>query len=178
MNRYCLALVMLVPLSTLSAADPAVTFGTLSSVPPKNWKSEEPSNRLRSHQFKVPSGDKTLADADVIVSPLSRPKPEQVFPGWKSQFAPPEGKTLDEVAKESTVELKGATLHILDVHGTWSYKERPFDPRSKVETKPHFRTIWVIVVVKDEATHVRFSGPEAVIEKNKKAFDEWLKAMK
>lgn len=172
-------LALVVPL-TLNAADPpkAVKFGDLSAAPPAEWKSEKPANRLRSHQFKLPSGDESLADAEVIVMPESKPKPEQVFPGWKDQFTPPDGQKLEDVAKESTVELKGAVLHVLDVRGTWKYKERPFDPKSKVEMKPDYRAVWVIVALKDEATHVRLSGPEKVVEKHKKAFDEWLKGMK
>jgi hypothetical protein len=172
-------LLLLCPGVALAADAPkAVKFGPLSAAPPAEWKSEKPANRLRSHQFKLASGDEALADAEVIVMPESKPKPDLVFPGWKSQFTPPDGKTIEEVAKESTLEVAGATLHILDVSGTWKYKERPFDPKSKLESKPEYRAIWVIVATKEEATHVRLSGPEKVVEKHKKAFDGWLKAMK
>lgn len=164
---------------SLPAADPVVVkFGPLSATAPADWKAEKTANRLRSHQFKLTSGIDGLADAEVVVFPESKPKPEQVFPGWKNQFTPPEGKTLDDIAKESKIPLKDATLHILDIHGTWQYKERPFDPKSKVEMRPEYRVIWVIVEMKDEATHVRLSGPEKVVEKHKNTFDAWLKGIK
>jgi hypothetical protein len=176
MFRLCVLACLLAPLS-LPATD-AVKVGTLSAAPPKDWKAEKPANRLRSHQFKLPSGEEGVADAEVIVSPEAKPKPEQSFPGWKNQFVPPDGKALDDVAKESKAEVGGATLHTLDVAGTWRYKERPFDPRSKEEMRPEYRVIWVLVVQKDEATYVRFSGRQKVVEKHKKAFDDWLKSLK
>ncbi|QEL13701.1 hypothetical protein [Limnoglobus roseus] len=175
MVRLAVLACLLAPLS-LSAADP-VKIGTLSAEPPKEWKAEKTANRLRSHQFKIPSGEEGVPDAELIVSPLSK-KAEVMFPGWKAQFAPSDGKTLEDVAKESKAEVGGATLHTLDVHGTWTFKERPFDPKSKEEVKPDYRAIWVIVTEKDEATSVRFSGPEKVIEKHKKEFDAFLKALK
>jgi hypothetical protein len=165
-------------LAAVLAAPPAVPFGKLSSVPPEDWKSEKPGNRLRSHQFKIASGMESVADGEVIVMPESSPKPEKEFPRWKGQLTPPDGKTVDDVAKESKFEAGGATVHVLDVSGTWRYKERPFDPKSKEEVRPEYRVVWAIVVVKDEATHVRLSGPATVVEKTYPAFEKWLRGMK
>jgi hypothetical protein len=155
-----------------------VEFGTLSAISPTEWKAEKPANRLRSHQFKLPSPDKDYADAEVIVSPLGKPDPEKVFPDWKKQFTPPDGKTLDDVTKTDKWTVGKATIHILDVSGTWTYRERPNDPKSKPEVRPEYRAIWAIVVVGDEAWHVRFSGPQGVVEKYKHGFDGWLKSLK
>lgn len=176
MFRLAVLAVVFAPLSA-PAADP-VKIGTLSAAPPKEWQAEKPANRLRSHQFKIPSGEEGLADGLITVSPQAKPKPDAVFPGWKAQFTPPDGKTLDDVAKVSKVEAGGATLHVLDVHGTWTHKDAPNDPRSKEQVDPEYRVIWVIVAEKDEAAHVRFSGPQKVVEKHKKAFDAFLKALK
>ena len=41
-----------------------------------------------------------------------------------------------------------------------------------------YRAIWAIVVVKDEATHVRFSGPSKIVAKHFDEFEKWLKALK
>ena len=176
--RLALLLMLFSTLETAGEEPKPVKFGPLVATPPAEWKSEKPANRLRSHQFKLASDESGLADAEIIVMPESKPKPEQMFPGWKEQFTPPDGKTLADVAKESKLEVGTTTLHILDVSGTWKYKERPFDPKSKLELKPEYRAIWVIVVTKDEATHVRLSGPEKVVEKHKKAFETWLKSLK
>src|SRR5947209_10928759 len=96
------------------AADPApvvVKFGKLSAEVPKDWKGEKPNNRLRSHQFRLPSGMEGVADAELYVMPESNPDPDKSFPRWKASFAPPDGKTLDDVAKASKFEVNGATVH-------------------------------------------------------------------
>ena len=146
----------LVLLLLVSGADP-VKFGPLSAAPPASWKSEKPANRLRSHQFALASGEENVPDAQVFVMPESSAKTDKEFPRWKAQFTPPDGKTLDDVSKESKWEVGPATIHLLDVSGTWKYKERPFDPKSKEEVKPEYRAVWAVVVQKDEATHVRLS---------------------
>jgi hypothetical protein len=44
--------------------------------------------------------------------------------------------------------------------------------------RPDYRVIWAIVVTGDEATHLRLSGPRAVVEKHYPVFEKWLKSMK
>jgi hypothetical protein len=166
---------------TAVAADPepvVVKFGKLSAEVPKDWKSEKPDNRLRSHQFRLVSSEGGMADAELTVMPESNPDPEKSFPRWKASFAPPEGKTLDDVAKVSRFEVNGATVHLLDVSGTWKYRERPFDPKSKEELRPDYRAVWAVVVTGDEATHLRLSGPRGVVEKHYPAFETWLKSLR
>jgi hypothetical protein len=174
MLRACLISVV-IALPVL--ADP-VKLGTVSSEPPKEWVVEKPKYTLRSHQFKIKSNEEGVADAEVIVSPQMKPDPEKVFPGCKAQFEPPEGKSADDISKVSKFEAGGATVHLLDIAGTWKYRERPNDPKSKEEKREDYRAIWAIVGVKDEATHVRFSGPSAVVAKHYDEFEKWLKAAK
>lgn len=157
---------------------PVVKFGKLSAEVPTGWKSEKPANRLRSHQFRLPSGAEGLADAELYAMPQSDPNPDKSFPRWKASFVPSDGKTLDDVSKVSKFEVNGATVHLLDVSGTWKYRERPFDPKSKEERRPDYRAVWAVVVTGDEATHLRLSGPETVVEKHYSAFEKWLKLMK
>lgn len=174
-------LCLLVLVTGLTFDDPkgtAVVFGKLTAAVPAAWKVEKPANRLRSHQFKLPSGDMDLADGEVIVLPEGKPDPEKVFPDWKKQFTPPDGKTLEDVAKTVEWSAGAATIHLLDVHGSWNFRERPNDPKSKPELRPEYRAVWAIVVVGEDAWHVRFSGPMAVVDKYKPGFDAWLKGLK
>ena len=154
-----------------AAADP-VKVGSLSAPAPADWKAEKPANRLRSYQFKLP-GD---PPAEVIVMPDSNPDPAKSFPRWKESFVPSEDGGV--VGKESKFEAAGATVHVLDAAGTWKYKERPFDPKSKEELRPDYRVVWVIVAEKDSATHLRLSGLKEAVDKNYPAFETWVKALK
>lgn len=179
MNSLRAAGIALALAAVAPAADPApvvVTFDRLSAPAPAGWQSVRPANRLRSHQFKLPAGDKSAPAAEVYVMPDSNPDPAKSFPKWKASFVPPEGKTVDDVAKVSKFTVGGATVRQLDVSGTWKYK--PFPMSRKEELRPDYRAVWAIVATKDGATHVRLSGPAPVVAKYYPAFEAWLKSMK
>ncbi len=175
-----IALALVLPL--LAHADDKTTpvkLGKLSAPAPAGWVNEKPSNRLRSYQFKLAGEKGGSGDAELVVMPESDPKAEKVFPRWKGQFVPPEGKTADDISKVKKLDgVKGATIDILDVNGTWRYKERPFDPKSKEELKEDQRVIWAIVFDGDEAAHVRLSGPKGTVDAHYPEFEKWLRALK
>jgi hypothetical protein len=153
-----------------------VKIGSFSATPPAEWKPVKPSNRLRSAQFQLPSGEEGVPDGEINVRQESSSKVEKEFPRWKAEFVPPDGKTVDDLAKESKFEVGGAHVYVLDVSGTWKFKE--FPQAKKEDERPDYRVIWVIVAEKETGTHIRMSGPAKVVEKYKKGFDEWLKSMK
>lgn len=155
-----------------------VTVSGMKADAPAAWKSEKPSNNFRSFQFKLPSDDKTYADAELYVSKDAGDKVEKNFTTWKGQYTPPDCKKPEEAIKTSEFEQGGRKFHLLDATGTWKYKERPFDPKSKEETRPEYRTVWVIVVSKDDNSHIRLSGPKGVVDKHYPEFEKWLKALK
>ena len=180
MDRTMLIQIIILPLLILTA-DPkptVVKLGTLSATAPATWKSEKPNNLLRSYQFKLPSGDPAFADAEVAVYKEASPKVEEKFAEWKATFMPPEGMTIDDIAKVSKYEVGTATSHVLDITGTWKYRDRPRDPKSKEELKPDYRAVWVILRDKEETTHIRLSGPMTVVEKHVADFEKWLKSAK
>jgi hypothetical protein len=157
---------------------PVVTrIGGLKAPAPKTWKSEKPANLLRSYQFKLVSPDKDFADAELAVFPESSPKWEDKFKEWKETVIPPDGSTIDQAAKVSKFEVEGKTVQVLDISGNWKYRERPRDPSSKEMLRPEYRVIW-FVVLDEEATHVRFSGPEKVVAKHHEDVLNWIKSLK
>ncbi len=164
----------------VAAADPAaraqpkavtIKLNKLAAPAPAGWVSEKPKYTLRSYQFQLP-GEKGGPAGELIVMPESDPKAGKVFPRWKAQFA------TTDAAKESKLALKDATVDFLDVTGTWKYRERPFDPKSKEEERVDYRVVWAVIGEKDEATHVRMSGPKEVVAKHYPAFEKWLKELK
>lgn len=168
---------VLLCLTALLVADPPVVkIGKRSAVAPDGWVSVKPSNRLRSYQFKLPGRDASLPAGEVVISPDSDPDPDKLFPRWKATFEPPEGKTVDDLAKTSKLDANGATVHLLDVTGTWKYKEFPM--ARKEERRPDWRVVWALVVADGTATQVRLSGPAPVVEQHFPAFEKWLKGLK
>ncbi|MCI0704265.1 MAG: hypothetical protein L0241_24670 [Planctomycetia bacterium] len=158
-----------------------VKLAKLSATAPADWKNEKPANRLRTYQFKLP-GAKDHPAAELAIYNESRPGTEKTFPGWKATFIPPEGKTIDEISKTYKWEVPGATVNVLDITGTWKYKERPLDKKEKL--LDDWRVIWVIIEEKDakgeliEAHHFRLSGPSVTVDAHAKAFEKWVKSLK
>jgi hypothetical protein len=174
----CFAVVIF-GISAVSAADKPVVvkLDKLSAEAPAEWTAEKTSNRLRSFQFKLKGADGAM-DGEIAVMPEQPPDPEKNFTRYKTSFIVPDGQTVDDVCKQYKENIKGATVHFLDCHGTWKFKERPFDPKSKEEERENYRVVWALVVEKDEATLVRISGPQTTMEKYFPGFEKWLKALK
>ncbi len=174
----CLLLAASAALVAARAADePAVVvkLSKLSAPAPADWKKEKPSNLLRTYQFKLP-GAKDHPEAELTVYNESLPGAAKNFPKWKRTFVEPEGKSIDDVAKTAKWEVAGATVDVLDVTGTWKFKERPQDKKETL--LDDWRVIWVIVEEKDETHHIRLSGPAASVEAHAKALEKWVKSLK
>lgn len=183
--RFAALFAGLLTLTFATAADDAPVEikldkkGKIKAPAPAGWKSEKPANTLRSYQFRIPSGEEGGGDAEFIVMPNSSPVADKSFPRWRTSFVVPEGTAADDIGKVSKLDLPIGVGHVLDVTGTWKFKERPFDPKSKEEMRPDYRVIWVILVDKnDEATHFRLSGPAKVVAKHQKEMEDVLKALK
>lgn len=156
-----------------------VKVNKLSAPVPAGWVSEKPVNRLRSYQFQLPAATAGGHTGEVYVMPDSNPDYAKYFTRWKRDILVPEGKSADDLAKTSSFDLPGGTtIHLLDMSGTWRFKERPFDPRSKTEERPDSRVVWVVVAGPDAACHLRLSGPAAVVNQQYEPFIQWLKSLK
>lgn len=154
-----------------------VKLNKLSATAPSEWKSEKPANRLRVYQFKLP-GAKDHPEAELSVLNESLPGADKNFPKWKNTFVPPEGKTVDDISKTAKWDVKGAIVNVLDVTGTWKFKERPNDPKSKEMLLDNWRVIWVIVEEKDETHHFRLSGSAVTVDAHAANFEKWIKSLR
>ena len=152
-----------------------VKLNKLSAPAPADWKSEKPSNRLRTYQFKLP-GAKDHPAAELSIMNESLPGTDKNFPKWKATFVPPEGKTVDDISKTAKWEVPGATVNVLDVTGTWKFKERPLDKKETL--LEDWRVIWVIVEEKDETHHIRLNGPAVTVAEHAKALEKWVKSLR
>jgi hypothetical protein len=177
------ALLLTFGLTAVHAADDkkgeVATIVGLKSAAPAEWKKEKPKYTFRQFQFKIPHVDGDTMDAEVFVSNEVHGKTdEDTFKRWKKLFVPPQGQTVDDIAKVETVKAPKVTLVYLDMQGLYLEKEKPIDPDAKAVRRPGYRMVRVLVKTKDDVDYVSMIGPAATVEKNKKAFDEWLKGLK
>jgi hypothetical protein len=178
MLRYFMILPLFAAFAFAEEKPVVVKVPPLSTETPAGWVSEKPANRLRSHQFKLASGDKEFADAEIAIFPDSSPDVMKNHDRWKPTVIAMDGVPPEEAAKVSKLEVKGATITLLDMTGTWKFRERPQDPKSKEEIRPEYRVIWAIITTKDETTHIRFTGPMKVVAKHYGDFEKFLKGLK
>jgi len=154
-----------------------VDLGGMKSRAPAEWKVEEVTNRMRLQQFKLPKVKDDAQDAEVVIFNLGGTVNDNIN-RWKTMFVPPEGKTIDDVAKVTKMDVGEAKMTYLDVSGTYKFKAAPFDPNSKEESRPNSRMLGVIVETPKSQFQIRLVGPAATVENYKKGFDEWLKNFK
>jgi hypothetical protein len=155
-----------------------VDLDGLKSKAPAEWKEEKPSSRLRLAQFRLPAQGGDKEDADLAIFKGISGSSKDNIKRWKDQFAPPEGKTIDDVSKVETLKVSGSEAFYLDVAGTYKYKFPPFDPNAKVTLKPNYRMLAIQFEGPKDVYHIKLTGPAKTIEYYKKGFDEWFKAFK
>lgn len=156
-----------------------VELGGLQSRAPASWKQEEPSNKMRAYQFKVPRAKDDKADAELVVFFFGAGgggSAEDNVKRWKGMFVPPEGKQIDDVSKVTKLKVGKVSVTYLDVQGTYLHKERPFDPNAKTEKRAEHRMLGIVFESAKGPYFIRLVGPGKTVEQHKKGFDDWLKA--
>jgi len=161
-----------------------VELGGLKSTTPGAWKEETPSNRMRLMQFKLPKAEGDTEDAELAL--FKSPGGGSIQANLERQekkFEIPAGKKAEDVIK--TEKLKFGDKYegaYQDIQGTFLKKFPPFDPNAKTTKVADYRQIYVAFEVKDGDNTVLYTmtllGPTKTVEKNKKAFDEWIKSFK
>lgn len=176
-----LTLAMLIGVNFVYAGGEVVELGGLKSKAPADWKMQTPNNKLRLHQFLVPKADGDTENAELVVFSFGGGggSNEDNVKRWKGQFIAPKGKTIDEVTKTEKFKVgTGADVLYVDIQGTFKYKFPPVDPNAKEVLKENFRRINLIFDTDKGPFFITLTGPAKTIERNKAAFDGWVKAFK
>ena len=159
-----------------------VTLDGLKSDAPASWKTKTSPFKTRLYTFTVPKADGDERETEVQVISFGKDNDGGGLPAnvkrWKGMFEPPEGKTIDDVAKQETFMVGKAKVTTFDLHGTYLDKFPPFDPNAKTIRRPDYRRINVFFDSDNGTFFIIFVGPAKTVAQNKKAFDDWLKAFK
>jgi hypothetical protein len=158
-----------------------VDLGGYKAEAPANWKKEQPGNKFRAYQFEVPptGGDKDAGEVVIFHFQGGGGSAKDNIARWKSQFAAPQGKSIDDVAQVSEFAVNGVPVNYLDVAGTYLVKNPPFAPNAKVERKENYRMLAAYFDTPQEGPYfIRFVGPAKTVSEGKQAFDQWLKSFK
>jgi hypothetical protein len=181
MRNLLLAGLFFLGLATAATADEKtkdLTMDGMTSPMPKGWVSEEPSNKMRFAQFKIPKAKGDKEDGELLIFRGISGSAKDNIDRWKKQFRAPKGKTLDDVAKVSEIKIGGHDASLLDVTGTYLYNPQPFNPKSKTEERESYRMLAIHFEGPKNVYHIKLTGPAKTIDAVKKDFDAWIKGFK
>jgi hypothetical protein len=159
------------------AAD--VEIAGMKSKVPAGWKEEEPSNKMRLTQFKLPKAEGDSVDAELVVFmfPGGSGSVDQNLERQVRKFRPAAGKEKVE-SKVEKIKIGKYDATYQDVKGTFLSKFPPFAPDAKVTEKPEYRQLYVIFTGDKGDFYMTLLGPAKTVEKHKKDFDDFLKNFK
>jgi hypothetical protein len=158
-----------------------VTLDGLKSRAPADWAEEKPNSRFRVAQFRLEPVKDDKDKGEIVIFYFGEGGGGTVkenIKRWKDMFIPPEGKRIDDVAKVEEKKFNKLSATYFDVNGTYLFKERPFDPNSRVSRRPNYRMIKVILQTKHGPYYFSLVGPADTAASYKKGFDEWLEGFK
>lgn len=155
-----------------------VDIDGLKSATPDDWRREKPANLLRTYQFRLDRHKDDAEDAEVSILRDISGDANQNMARWKKSFVIPEDKKLDEVGKVEKTKVGKAELVILDMQGTYLWKERPQAPDETAKLKPNYRMIAVFFETGDGTHKIQLVGPAKTVEMYKPGFDKWLRSFK
>jgi len=140
---------------------------------PEEWESQPASSQMRLAQFVVPGPG---GDAELVVFrfPGGAGGVQQNIDRWKSQFKPPEGKSIDDVTKTTNFEAGKLKVTLVDVAGHYAAPERPGSPTMVDE--PDYRMLSAIVEGSGDAFFLKMLGPGKTLELWAKPYEAMLKS--
>jgi hypothetical protein len=160
--------------------DRTVKLDSFRSKAPADWVEEPSTSRMRLKQFKLPGGaGQEPAELTIyFFGKGSGGSAEDNVKRWRAMFTSADGKKSADLGKVEKFKVGDVDITYLDVHGTYLTKVPPFAPNAKTVATPGQRMLAVVFESKDGPYFLRLVGPAATVEKQKKSFDEWLKAFK
>lgn len=176
MKRLAAALVLLAscaPAAPAPGPDPAPAQETpqpeetklLKFDAPKGWTSEEPSNRLRKVQYRVPDKQKTAEDAEFFVSffRISGATVQDNLRRWGAQMG---------VSAPTPQVIQGAfKCHFVDLLGSYA-GDAASDPIEKA------RMLAAIVETEDGPWYFKFVGPADTVGDWREEFVALLRSIR
>ena len=137
---------------------------------PKGWTKKTPKVNIIEAEFAIPKVEGDSADGRLTVMASGGGVKANVD-RWKGQFS----KT--EKSKVEKTKAGGFEVHMVDISGT--FKESRGGPFAPATMRKGYRMIGAIIVMEDGPDYfAKLYGPQKTIEKNAKAFAEFVKTFK
>ena len=152
--------------------------GRLTLQVPAKWQRKQPKVRIIEHEFAIKAVDGDSEDVRVTVMGAGGSVSANVS-RWMSQFRQAGGAavTSDQIKHEEK-KIGGATVHVVDVSGTYLHRAAPFAGGRTTEKKG-FRMLGAIIVTEKSGQYfIKAIGPAKTVAAGKKDLEKMLDGLK
>lgn len=132
---------------------------------PENWKSEQPSNRLRLAQYQIPAAEGVKGKTEYVVFPPFGGSVDDNLGRWVRQF-----DTKDLKVKTVKGESKQGVYYLLDISGTYKKPNGPPFLRKTIDAPDHHMLAVILSVPGKGNFFLKMVGPQKTVANEMKNF--------
>ena len=150
---------------TVALAEGQVQIGHLVATPPEGWVAETPSSNMRAAQYSVDGAELAVFQGNwgTVDDNVAR---------WVGQFTQPDGSSTDAKTKRWEVRSQGGiSVTMVDIPGTYG------GGMGGGTAQDDYRMLGAIVPAAGTFYYLKFTGPAAVIEVQRAAFDAFVTSL-
>ena len=141
---------------------------------PAEWVAVEPKFKgIVQYEFSIPKHEEDAENGRVTIGPTSGGAKSNLD-RWIAEYVQPDGGNSSDRAKTTREKIDGATVHSLDVSGT--YVRPPFSGGGQL--KNHRLLAALIESDKHGLYYVKINGPEKTIASAKPAFEKMMNGLR
>ncbi len=157
------------PVSAMASS--RVRIGELTARVNEGWIREAPSSSMRLTQFRLPSIEGVVDDAELAVFSSIGGSIQDNLSRWFGQFSQPDGSDSQEKARVQEFSVDGMSATIADLTGTFTGGGMPM---SQPVEKKNYRLLAAIVVGVSDVYYFKLVGPEKTVERWATSFGEFI----
>lgn len=146
-------------------------IGELTAIADDGWIQESPSSTMRLAQFRLPSPDRSIDDAELAVFSGIGGTVQDNLNRWFGQFRQADGSNSRERARVQEFTVGGMATTIADLSGTFTGGGMPM---SKPVEKTGYRLLAAIVEGSSDIYYFKLVGPEETVEQWAGSFGEFI----
>lgn len=152
----------------------AESLAELKLALPVEWTKGHPRSTMRLAEFTIPGPG---GDAELVVFRFAGGAGgvQANVERWKSQFQPPEGKTIDDMTTVTQRKQGNLEITLVDVKGRYVAAMMP--GAEAVHDETDYRMLAAIIEGSGDAFFFKTVGPEKTLEAWNEAFDAMITSM-
>jgi hypothetical protein len=143
---------------------------------PRGWDRVPVGSAILDAQFNIPRARHDKEDGELVLFRFGEAEgggASDNVARWYSQFTQPDGRSSQDVAVVSTRAVRGFTVKVIDLSGTYRQQMGPMEH----PTKPGYRLLAAVVEGSGGPWFWRAVGPAETMAKAKKGFDELIESL-